>query len=95
MKIFISQPMKGKTKEEITSERDALVKRLKADGHEVIDSVFDAPPGPNQALWFLGESFKLLSTADGVWFMDGWKEARGCRMEFEAAVHYNINILYF
>ena len=41
MKVMISQPMRGKTNEQIREEREKLVKQLKTEGHEVIDTVFD------------------------------------------------------
>ena len=44
MKIMISQPMKGKTNEQIREERAELVKELQKEGHEVIDTVFENAP---------------------------------------------------
>lgn len=61
-KLFISQPMKGKTNEEIEAERAKAVEEAKAvlnDDVEVIDS-FDAPVDATP-LWFLGKSIELLS----------------------------------
>ena len=40
MKIMISQPMNGKTTEQIRKERVELVKELESQGHEVLDTVF-------------------------------------------------------
>lgn len=39
MKIMISQPMKGKTNEQIRNERAELVIRLQEEGIEVVDTV--------------------------------------------------------
>ena len=33
MKVMISQPMKGKTTEQVRAEREAVVKSLEAKGH--------------------------------------------------------------
>ena len=41
MKIMLSQPMNGKTNEQIKEEREALVKKLEAEGHEVLDTIFN------------------------------------------------------
>jgi hypothetical protein len=38
-KVFISQPMKGKTEEQIRKEREELVKQIEKNGGEVIDSI--------------------------------------------------------
>lgn len=46
-KVMISQPMKGKTKEQIYAERELAVKELRERGYEeykVIDTVFAESP---------------------------------------------------
>lgn len=48
-KLFISQPMKGKTDEEILTERKAAIKeaeKLVGEPIEVIDSFFQSAPAP-------------------------------------------------
>ena len=34
MKLMISQPMRGKTNEQIRKERKELIKKLESEGHE-------------------------------------------------------------
>lgn len=100
-KLFISQPMKGKTDEEILREREQAVreaeKYLKENGMQeevqVIDSFFQSAPVGARPLWFLGKSLELLSTADLVYFAKGWEEARGCRIEHMCAVQYELQII--
>ena len=94
-KLFISQPMKDKTNEEIKEERNNIVKRVteRFGEVEVIDSFFENAPHDAKPLWFLGKSLELLSTADCAYFAEGWKEYRGCKIEHEAAVHYGIDIV--
>ena len=97
-KLFISQPMKDKTDEEILKEREiAITKAKEALGEdvEVIDSYFteDEPQGVNSGLWYLGKSLELLSTSDIVYFADGWDQARGCIIEHTCAVEYGIDII--
>ena len=92
-KLFISQPMRGKTNEEIVKERKVLIADVYMKTHEnlaVIDSFFENAPTP---LWYLGESLKLLGTADFVVFAPGWQDYRGCRIEHDAAVTYGIPIV--
>ncbi len=96
-KLFISQPMKGKTDDEILKTRnDAIEKAKKVYGRdiEVIDSFFQDAPVEAKPLWFLGKSIELLSTADIAFFADGWEKARGCIIEHECAVRYGIPILW-
>ena len=88
--------MRNKTDEEILEERAYAVKRVKeilGDVH-VIDSFFKDVPTDTSPLWFLGKSLELLSTADVVYFCNGWDTARGCRIEQMCAVEYGINRIY-
>ena len=95
-KLFISQPMRGKTDEEILQEREKAV--ASAEKHlgekvEVIDSFFQNAPAEAKPLWFLGKSLELLSTADVAYFAPGWEEARGCRIENTCAIEYGITVI--
>ena len=97
MRLFISQPMKDKTNEEIKSERNEIIQRVKErypnEEIEVIDSFFENAPHDAKPLWFLGKSLELLSTADIAYFADGWEEYRGCSIEHKCAIEYGINII--
>ena len=87
MKIMISQPMRGKTNEQIRKEREELVRRLQEEGHEVIDTVLDISENKSP-IYYLSKSIELLAKADDVVLMKGWQEARGCRIEYTVAVEY-------
>ena len=92
-RLFISQPMRGKSDDEILTERsDAIQAAKEALGEEVevIESFFQGAPADARPLWFLGKSLELLSTADIAYFAPGWNEARGCRMERACAEAYGI-----
>ena len=95
-KLFISQPMRGRTDEEILRERDeaiAIAMDIVKDNVEVIDSFFQDAPVEAKPLWFLGKSIELLSSADTVYFCKRWNDARGCRIEHECAKEYGIEII--
>ena len=95
-KLFISQPMRGKTDAEILKEREkAVVSAQKFLGEEVevIDSFFQNAPTEARPLWFLGKSLELLSTADVAYFVKGWEDARGCRIENNCAIEYGIAVI--
>lgn len=95
MKLMISQPMRDKTNEQIRKEREALVKQLEELGHEVVDTVFDDfQDKSNTPLHFLARSIKALANVDGLVCMQGWENARGCRIEEICAREYNKFILY-
>ena len=94
-KIFISQPMNGKTNEEIKNERNYIIDRLREnESVEIIDSFFKDKPYEASPLWYLGESIKLMSEADIVFFCNGWQTARGCQIEHDCALEYGIDTMY-
>ncbi len=94
-KIFISQPMRGKTAEEIENTRlaaliiaESIVGEKLEEINPLIKVAKDKTP-----LYLLGESIKAMSKADVVYFAHGWHEARGCRIEHECALEYGLYIL--
>ncbi len=93
MKIMISQPMRGKSNEQIREERAELILKLEAEGHEVIDTVLDISENKSP-LFYLSKSIELLDKADAVVFMPGWQQARGCRIEEICAKGYGKFLMY-
>ena len=87
MKVMISQPMKGKSEEQIRKEREDLIKELEAQGHEVVDTIFDFGPEKN-SIHYLAKSIETMANVDCVVFMQGWNQARGCRIEYQIALEY-------
>ncbi len=95
-KLFISQPMKGKTDEEILEERQKAIKsaeKMVGEPVEVIDSFFQNAPADAKPLWFLGKSLELLAGADIAYFVKGWQDARGCKIENTCAIEYGIPVI--
>lgn len=96
MKIFISQPMRGKTDAEILAERERAIKAAKAKwvDVEVLESFFRGAPTEAKPLWFLGESLKVMADADAVIVCKGWSDARGCKVEIAAADAYKLPVFF-
>ena len=95
-KLFISQPMKDKANDEILKEREKAIadaRKYLGEDVEVIDSFFKDAPHDARPLWFLSKSLELLSTADVAYFAKGWDSARGCRIEHNCAVAYDIDVI--
>lgn len=92
MKAFISQPMKGKTTEQILEERATLEKNLKKLGYDVIPLHSKEVPDNvvNSGAYMLGASIQEMSTADVVFFMPRWNFAHGCKQEMSVCKVYNI-----
>lgn len=95
-RLFISQPMKGKTDDEILATRKKAIESAESyigEPVEVIDSFFQDAPAEARPLWFLGKSLELLATADVAYFASGWEEARGCKIENTCAIEYGIDVI--
>lgn len=96
--VFISQPMKDRSRDGIERERklimDDLPQILGVDSVEEIPSLLDTRTiRQMHPLYCLGMSIQLLSAAEVAVFAEGWEEARGCRIEHECALQYGIRIL--
>lgn len=97
MKAVISQPMKGKSVEQIKQERADLAELLSKKGYIVEDRIFNFTDDLSEdlhALFCLGRVISLIAAMDTVVFMDGWEEDRGCRIEHTCCKEYGVPILY-
>ena len=98
-KIFISQPMRGLTDEEILNKRQEIRKnaeKLIKEPVELIDSFIEDYPGEinkHIPVFYLGKSIQFLSQADIAYFGGDWRNARGCKIENEIAKQYGIEII--
>lgn len=103
-KVMLSQPMNGKTDEEIAATKEKAVSYLEGKGYEVINTLFTdewyskekmQQRGIKQIpLCFLAKSLESMSLCDAAYFCEGWEEARGCRIEHDAALAYGLKIIY-
>lgn len=104
MKAMLSQPMAGKTKEEIVATRERAVAALTAKGYEVINTLFtdewyneenmEKRGVVNRPLCFLAKSLENMSLCHAAYFCKGWEQTRGCKIEHDAAVAYGLDIIY-
>ena len=103
-KAMISQPMGGKTEDEIVATREKAISALEEKGYEVVNTLFTdewyskekmEERGVVQIpLCFLAKSLENMSLCHTAYFCKGWENARGCRIEHEAAKAYGLEILY-
>ncbi len=103
-KAMLSQPMNGKTEEEIKATREKAIAALEEKGYEVVNTLFTdewySPENMKERgvvqipLCFLAKSLENMSLCHAAYFCKGWEDARGCRIEHEAAKAYGLNILY-
>lgn len=104
MKAMLSQPMGGKTNEEIVATREKAIEVLTSKGYEVVNTLFTdewynrenmEKRGVVQIpLCFLAKSLENMSLCHVAYFCKGWEAARGCRIEHEAAKAYGLEIIY-
>ena len=99
-KVFISQPMNGLSDLQIEKDRARVIEGLYNEGYKpdeimVIDTFIEenAPDNVNSGLWYLGKSLELLAKADIAVFAKGWRNARGCQIEFKCAKEYGISYI--
>ena len=103
-KAMLSQPMAGKTEQEIIETRGRAVKALQEAGYEIVNTLFTdewyskasmEKRGVVQIpLCFLAKSLENMSLFHAAYFCKGWENARGCRIEHEAAMAYGLKIIY-
>lgn len=103
MKAMISQPMAGKTDAEIIAVRDRALGVLGALGYDVVNTLFTDEWYSKEAmkergvenipLCFLAKSLENMSKCSVAYFCAGWEDARGCRIEYEAAKAYGLEII--
>lgn len=104
MKAMISQPMAGKTNDEIKIARDSAIKTLSDKGYEVVNTLFTnewysqermKERGVVQVpLCFLAKSLENMSLCHVAYFCKGWEKSRGCKIEHEAAKEYGLKVIY-
>ena len=106
--IFISQPMTGKSEEEILATRQKAIDEIhqlaSKDGEQVniIDSYIDDATrnefqgrmgdAINWDIYWLSQSLQKLATANTIWLCEGWEHSKGCNVEVECAIQYGLGI---
>lgn len=89
--------MKEKTDKEILEERERAIRNIKnkfdSDQVEILDTFFTDHTDESNPLEFLGRSIIYLGKADLVYFIKGWDEARGCRIEHLCATEYGLTVM--
>lgn len=103
-RAMISQPMAGKTDEEIAEARDKAHAKLREMGYEFVNTLFTDEWYSDEAmeergvvqvpLCYLAKSLENMSLCHAAYFCKGWENARGCRIEHDAAVAYGLEVLY-
>ena len=93
--IFISQPMGGRSDDEINAERRRVIEIARQQFGEVdaLETFFSDFGPAAKPLDYLARSSEVLAKADVAIFAPGWQDARGCRIEHQCALEYGILVM--
>lgn len=102
-RIFLSLPMSGRSDKEICDQIEEMKARFllknpfeKGEEIEFVDNLEnDIDPSrcidvKTEPLLYLGEAIRKLAYCDAAYFGKGWSKARGCLIEMEICVKYDI-----
>ena len=95
MKVFISQPMIGFSREDVLRRRQEVKLRL---FHELGDyniEFIEPRVSYSDPILNIGESIKRMAGAHIAHFMHGWEKHRDCIIENEVAVQYGIRCITY
>lgn len=102
-KAMLSQPMAGKSEKEIAETREKAIKTLTDSGYEIVNTLFtddwykkeqmEARGVVQIPLCFLAKSLENMSLCHAAYFCRGWENARGCKIEHDAAVAYGLDVI--
>lgn len=102
-KVFLCLPMSGRTEEgilkEINEMKEASIHYFQ-DKHPDCDIVYianyrrEAEEESDNPVFLLGRGImQLMSQADVCLFSKNWKDSKGCKLEYEIAKTYDIDIM--
>ena len=102
LKVFISQPIKDKSYEQVENERQVIIDRVKeyfkTNNLQFVKSHFSNDDfeisAQNHSLYLLAKCLEILSDCDIIVMATGWENARGCRIEYECARLYGIMVIF-
>ena len=104
MKAMLSPPMASTSEEEIKQTRENAILVLTGLGYEIVNTLFTDEwynaesmkerGVENIPLCFLAKSLENMSKCHAAYFCKGWENARGCKIEHEAAKAYGLKIIY-
>ena len=89
---------------EPVSDQMRIERVMKEKGYEIVNTLFTDEWYSKESmeergvvqipLCFLAKSLENMSLCHAAYFCKGWENARGCRIEHDAAVAYGLDIIY-
>ena len=93
MRIFLSLGMRGRDENDVLeeiAEATRYIKSVHPDWEVVSTYRQEAAPEDAGPIYYLGRSIQVLGSCDQVWFLNDWKNYRGCLVEYEVCKIYGI-----
>lgn len=102
--VFISLPMSGFSDEHVRANIEAAktaylaIEKLDITQVVFVDNMDTERLGsPNdlnyECVWHLGHALQKLAACDEAFFWFGWRDARGCQVEHDVCLDYNIPLI--
>lgn len=101
---MLSQPMAGRTDDEIIKTRERAIAYFKENGFDLVNTLFtdewyskdsmEKRGVENIPMCFLAKSIENMSLCNVAYFCKGWENARGCKIEHDVAKAYGMEIIY-
>jgi len=101
---MVSQPMTGKSEEEIKKVREKAIKELTELGYEVVPSTYvneeqhkkylNSKTIVQHPIFYLSKALEQMSFCKAVYFCKGWKLSKGCMIEHYVASVYGLTMIY-
>lgn len=102
-KVFLCLPMSGRSEEDILKEIDEMKEASMhyfQDKHPGCEIVYmtnyqsEAEEESNNPVFLLGRGIMtMMAQADVCLFSKNWKDSKGCKIEHDIAIAYNIDIM--
>lgn len=94
MRVFLSYPMNGFSREQCLKFRNDMIRNLKPDVEWVDNLDCDGPEYDDESrTWYLGEAIKVLGTCDAIMIHPWALDYKGCQVEMKVAELYGIQLL--
>ena len=95
-RLFVSQPMRGKTDDEIVAERNRIILKAQEALGEAVNPLpsfvetYDVGLTERTPVRYLANAIAMLADADVAVFAKGWENSGGCQIEHMVCTEYGI-----
>ena len=94
MKIYLSGKITGTT--DYMERFSAKQMDLESKGYEVVNPASINSLLPKSTTWkeYMSMCYPMIDMCDAIYFMDGWEESAGAKIEFDYACRKNKGICF-